>query len=94
MPRLRKPVRQQHKAAPPRPPVDLAALQHLPDWTVLDDRQMSAVTGLSEDVHRRLDALGEGVSRTELSARRHGRTVGNIKTWLRQRTPNGGPEAA
>ena len=94
MPRLRKPDHQQQKAALQRRQVDLAALQSLPDWAIIDDRQLAAVTGLSEDSHRRLDARGEGVPRTTLSEKRHGRTVGNIKAWIKHRTNNGGPDAA
>jgi hypothetical protein len=61
---------------------------------VLSDKQTSDLIGLSEDSMRRLDAIQKGIPRTELSEHRHGRTVGNIKLWLKQRTPNGGPDAA
>jgi hypothetical protein len=72
---------------PPRSrKIDLASLQHLPDWCVIDDAQTAAAIGLSEDTLGRLDERGEGIARTELSDRRHGRTIGNIKAWVARRT--------
>ena len=64
----------------------LAALRDLPDWAVLDEEQTSAATTLSKDSLKRLDARGEGIPRTKLSERRFGRTVGNVKQWLQQRS--------
>lgn len=76
----------------PHPPA--SAWRDLPDWAVLTDAETSAAVSLSEDTLLRLDATGDGIPRTELSERRHGRTVGNIKAWLERRTANGGSDAA
>ena len=95
MPRLRKPGQgRRRKVSQPRPPVDLASLATLPDWAILSDRQLSAVTNLSEDTHTRLRALGKGVRRVELSEHRHGVRVADVKAWIEQRTSNGGSDAA
>ena len=76
---------------PPRPrkPFDLATLKNLPDWAVIDDSVVATAIGLSEDSMRRLDERGEGCARTQLSDRRHGRMVGNLKAWLQKRTDTG-----
>lgn len=83
---------------PPRPrhphPPDFARLRDLPDWAVLSDELTCDIIGLSPNSLRQLDELGEGIPRTQLSARRHGRAVGNTKLWLKQRTDSGGPKDA
>ena len=65
-----------------KPLLDFTAL---PDWAVLSDKQTSQVLSLSHDTLRRLDEVGEGPARVQLSPRRHGRTVGGIREWLAER---------
>jgi hypothetical protein len=63
-------------------PLQLSAL---PDWAVLTDQQTSGVLGLSLDTLRRLDRGRDGPPRVELSPRRHGRPVGELRKWIQQR---------
>ena len=66
----------------PKLPLQLSAL---PDWAVLTDQQTSGVLGLSLDTLRRLDRGRDGPPRVELSPRRHGRPVGELRKWIQQR---------
>jgi hypothetical protein len=60
-------------------------LAALPDWAVLTDQQTSGVLGLSLDTLRRLDRGRNEPPRVELSPRRHGRPVGELRKWIQQR---------
>jgi hypothetical protein len=60
-------------------------LAALPDWAVLTDQQTSRVLGLSLDTLRRLDRGRDGPPRVELSPRRHGRPVGELRKWIQKR---------
>src|SRR5262249_22121147 len=60
-------------------------LAALPDWAVRTDQQTSGVLGLSLDTLRRLDRGRDGPPRVELSPRRHGRPVGELRKWIQQR---------
>jgi hypothetical protein len=66
----------------PKLPLQLSAL---PDWAVLTDQQTSGVLGLSLDTLRRLDRGRDGPPRVELSPRRHGRPVGELRKWIQKR---------
>ena len=66
----------------PKLPLQLSAL---PDWAVLTDQQTSGVLGLSLDTLRRLDWGRDGPPRVELSPRRHGRPVGELRKWIQKR---------
>jgi predicted DNA-binding transcriptional regulator AlpA len=63
-------------------PLELAAL---PDWAVLTDQQTTQLLGFSLDTLGRLDRAGDGPPRVELSPRRHGRPVGELRKWVHQR---------
>jgi hypothetical protein len=58
----------------------------LPDWAILSNSETAAVTGLSEDTLDRLRAKGEGIERTQLSARRFGHAVGAVRRFLQKRS--------
>ena len=62
----------------------LRQLSALPDWAVLTDQQTSQVLGLSVDTLRRLDRDRDGPPWVKLSARRRGRPVGGLRTWIQQ----------
>jgi hypothetical protein len=66
----------------PKLPLQLSAL---PDWAVLTAQQTSGVLGLSLDTLRRLDRGRDGPPRVELSPRRHGRPVGELRKWIQKR---------
>jgi hypothetical protein len=68
---------------PHNSPLNLAAL---PDWAVLTDRQTTQLVGFSLDTLGRLDRAGDGPPRVNLSPRRHGRSVGELRRWLERRT--------
>jgi hypothetical protein len=63
----------------------LRQLSALPDWAVLSDQQTSQVLGLSVDTVRRLDRGRNGPPGGNLSPRRHGRPVGGLRKWIKQR---------
>src|SRR5580692_6821013 len=60
-------------------------LAALPDWAVLTDQQTSELLSLSLDTLHRLDRGGDGPPRVELSPRRHGRPVGELRKWIQKR---------
>jgi predicted DNA-binding transcriptional regulator AlpA len=65
----------------------LAALPPtLPDFTVLTKAQASAVTQISEDTLDRLHRQNLGPKRVQLSARRIGYQVGELRRWLEERS--------
>jgi predicted DNA-binding transcriptional regulator AlpA len=60
-------------------------LTTLPDWAVLTDQQTVELLGVSRDTLKRLDRVGDGPPRVNLSPRRHGRTVGGLRKWIQRR---------
>ena len=64
----------------------LESLKNLPDEAVLLDDQVCLLGNFSHDTLRRLEKAGDAPPRTQLSKRRHGRTVGAYRRWIAART--------
>jgi hypothetical protein len=62
-------------------PPDLTAL---PDWAVISDQRAAEILDLSLDTLWRLDRAGDGLPRVNLSPRRHCRTVGGLRKWIKR----------
>ena len=62
---------------------------YLPDDSVLTESQTSELTGLSDDTLKRLHQRGEGPPRVQLSTRRHGYALRDIRRWLESKTSLG-----
>lgn len=65
---------------------DLAPLLQTPDFAVLSEPQVIALTGMSRDTLYRLRLAGDGPPRVQLSPRRSGYQVGPLKDWLAKRS--------
>ncbi len=72
------------KARSPKIAADLPL--HLCDDHVLTEPQVCVLVGFSPDTLHRLHRNGEGPVRTQLSERRHGYRLGEIRRWLDQRS--------
>lgn len=66
----------------------------LPPEAVLTDKQVCELVGISEDTLRRLDRQDDAPRRIQLSPRRHGRQLGDVRRWLAARTVAPGKSAA
>ena len=72
----------------------MATLPKLPDYAVLTKAQVLAVTGLSEATLDRLHHEKSGPPRVQLSTRRIGYPVRQLREWLKQRSKEYAPSAA
>jgi predicted DNA-binding transcriptional regulator AlpA len=61
-------------------------LTNLPPEAVLSDKQVCALAGISRDTLWRLERAGDAPARIQLSARRHGRQLSEVRRWLAART--------
>jgi predicted DNA-binding transcriptional regulator AlpA len=59
---------------------------HLCEDHVLTEPQALVLLGFSADTLHRLHRKGEGPRRVQLSERRHGYRLGDIRHWLDQRS--------
>jgi predicted DNA-binding transcriptional regulator AlpA len=58
----------------------------LPPEAVLTDKQVCELVGISQDTLWRLERKGDAPPRVQLSARRHGRRLADVRRWLAERT--------
>jgi predicted DNA-binding transcriptional regulator AlpA len=58
----------------------------LPPEAVLTDKQVCELVGISVDTLWRLERKGDAPPRIQLSARRHGRRLADVRRWLAERT--------
>jgi predicted DNA-binding transcriptional regulator AlpA len=58
---------------------------HLPDDAIITPSATSHLTGLSEDTQKRQSDRGKFPARIQLSKRRFGYRLGDIRAWLRAR---------
>jgi predicted DNA-binding transcriptional regulator AlpA len=61
-------------------------LDQLPPDAILTDREVSELVGISVDTLWRLERKGDAPPRIQLSARRHGRRLADVRHWLAERT--------
>jgi predicted DNA-binding transcriptional regulator AlpA len=61
-------------------------LDQLPPEAILTDREVSELVGISIDTLWRLERKGDAPPRVQLSARRHGRRLADVRRWLAERT--------
>jgi predicted DNA-binding transcriptional regulator AlpA len=61
-------------------------LDQLPPEAILTDREVSELVGISVDTLSRLERKGDAPPRVQLSARRHGRRLADVRRWLAERT--------
>jgi len=61
-------------------------LSNLPDLAIVTKTQVCKVTSLSGATIDRLHKRGEGPPRVQLSARRIGYTMGEVRDWLQKRS--------
>jgi predicted DNA-binding transcriptional regulator AlpA len=61
-------------------------LDQLPPDAILTDREVSELVGISLDTLWRLERKGDAPHRVQLSARRHGRRLADVRRWLAERT--------
>ena len=66
----------------------------LPPEAVLTDKQVCELVGISVDTLWRLERKGDAPPRIQLSARRHGRRLADVRRWLAERTVTRGKTAA
>jgi predicted DNA-binding transcriptional regulator AlpA len=66
----------------------------LPPEAVLTDKQVCELVGISQDTLWRLERKGDAPPRIQLSARRHGRRLADVRRWLAERTVTRGKTAA
>ena len=69
-------------------------LDRLPPEAVLTDKQVCELVGISQDTLWRLERKGDAPPRVQLSARRHGRRLADVRRWLAERTVTLGKTAA
>lgn len=69
-------------------------LERLPPDAVLTDRQVCELLGISHDTLWRLERKGDAPPRIQLSARRHGRQLSEVRRWLAARAALPGNAAA
>jgi predicted DNA-binding transcriptional regulator AlpA len=61
-------------------------LDRLPPEAVLTDKQVCELIGISTDTLWRLERKGDAPPRIQLSPRRHGRRLADVRRWLAERT--------
>ena len=61
-------------------------LDRLPPEAVLTDKQVCELIGISTDTLWRLERKGDAPPRIQLSPRRHGRRLADVRHWLAERT--------
>jgi predicted DNA-binding transcriptional regulator AlpA len=61
-------------------------LDRLPPEAVLTDKQLCELVGISLDTLVRLERQGDAPPRVQLSPRRHGRRLADVRRWLAERT--------
>jgi predicted DNA-binding transcriptional regulator AlpA len=66
----------------------------LPPEAVLTDKQVCELVGISQDTLWRLERKGDAPPRVQLSARRHGRRLADVRRWLAERTVTLGKTAS
>jgi predicted DNA-binding transcriptional regulator AlpA len=74
---------------PPKPksPKIVAEMPpHLCDDQVLTEPQVCVLVGFSQDTLQRLRQRGEGPRRVQISDRRHGYTLREVRRWLDARS--------
>jgi predicted DNA-binding transcriptional regulator AlpA len=64
----------------------MSNLLDLPPEAVLTDKQVCELVGISQDTLWRLERKGDAPPRIQLSARRHGRRLADVRRWLAERT--------
>ena len=69
-------------------------LDRLPPEAVLTDKQVCELVGISRDTLWRLERKGDAPARIQLSARRHGRQLSDVRRWLAARTASPDTAAA
>jgi len=69
-------------------------LDRLPPEAILTDKQVCELVGISQDTLWRLERKGDAPPRVQLSTRRHGRRLADVRRWLAERTVMLGRTAA
>jgi predicted DNA-binding transcriptional regulator AlpA len=69
-------------------------LDQLPPEAILTDREVAELVGISVDTLCRLERKGDAPPRVQLSARRHGRRLADVRRWLAERTVSSRKTAA
>jgi predicted DNA-binding transcriptional regulator AlpA len=72
----------------------MTLLDQLPPEAILTDKQVCELTGISRDTFWRLERNGDAPPRVQLSPRRHGRRLADVRRWLAERTVTLGKTAA
>jgi predicted DNA-binding transcriptional regulator AlpA len=61
-------------------------LDGLPPEAILADKQVCELVGISQDTLWRLERKGDAPPRIQLSPRRHGRRLADVRAWIAERT--------
>jgi predicted DNA-binding transcriptional regulator AlpA len=61
-------------------------LDRLPPEAILTDKQVCELLQISYDTLWRLEKKGDAPPRIQLSQRRHGRRLADVRRWLAERT--------
>ena len=61
-------------------------LDRLPPEAILTDKQVCELLQISPDTLWRLERKGDAPARVQLSPRRHGRRLADVRRWLAERT--------
>jgi predicted DNA-binding transcriptional regulator AlpA len=69
-------------------------LDRFPPEAVLTDKQVCELVGISLDTLWRLERKGDAPPRVQLSPRRHGRRLADVRRWITERTETPGKTAA